>query len=271
MVIKNFLIHSKSIGKSSYLWNSASAMLNSFQTVVILMVISRIDPVNDAGIFVIAYAIGNLMLTIGRYGIRQFQASDVVEKYSYREYYYSRVLTTGLMLAISLAYIGFEYGTGQYDGNKSIVVLLICLVKWIDAFEDVFHGMLQQHDRLDIGGKILTVRLFLYTVLYMVLYAVTKDLILTSLISLLVSFALFVLLILSGRKGRAFFSKNRSYAVGVLSPVRLNLPDYVYWKRAQIRHRFRAFQPGSSQLQLCFYACFCHQPAEQLYLSAGFE
>ena len=88
MVIKNFLIHSKSIGKSSYLWNSASAMLNSFQTVVILMVISRIDPVNDAGIFVIAYAIGNLMLTIGRYGIRQFQASDVVEKYSYREYYY---------------------------------------------------------------------------------------------------------------------------------------------------------------------------------------
>lgn len=194
MVIKNFLIHSKSIGKSSYLWNSASAMLNSFQTVVILMVISRIDPVNDAGIFVIAYAIGNLMLTIGRYGIRQFQASDVVEKYSYREYYYSRVLTTGLMLAISLFYIGFEYGTGQYDGNKSIVVLLICLVKWIDAFEDVFHGMLQQHDRLDIGGKILTVRLFLYTVLYMVLYAVTKDLILTSLISLLVSFALFVLL-----------------------------------------------------------------------------
>ena len=191
MVIKNFLIHSKSIGKSSYLWNSASAMLNSFQTVVILMVISRIDPVNDAGIFVIAYAIGNLMLTIGRYGIRQFQASDVVEKYSYREYYYSRILTTGLMLAISLAYIGFEYGTGQYDGNKSIVVLLICLVKWIDAFEDVFHGMLQQHDRLDIGGKILTVRLFLYTVLYMVLYAVTKDLILTSLISLLVSFALF--------------------------------------------------------------------------------
>ena len=77
--------------------------------------------------------------------------------------------------------------------------------------------------------------------------------------------------ILSGRKGRAFFSKNRSYAVGVLSPVRLTLPDYVYWKRAQIRHRFRAFQPGSSQLQLCFYACFCHQSAEQLYLSAGFE
>ena len=150
----------------------------------------------------------------------------------------------------------------KYDGNKSIVVLLICLVKWIDAFEDVFHGMLQQHDRLDIGGKILTVRLFLYTVLYMVLYAVTKDLILTSLISLLVSFALFVLL--NGmalksfpvEKGELSFRKNRSYAVGVLSPVRLNLPDYVYWKRAQIRHRFRAFQPGSSQLQLCFYACF---------------
>lgn len=54
-------------------------MLNSFQSVLILMVISRIDPVTDAGVFTIAFAIGNLMLTIGQYGIRQFQVSDVQE------------------------------------------------------------------------------------------------------------------------------------------------------------------------------------------------
>ena len=53
-------------------------MLNSFQTVVILMVISRIDPVNDAGIFVIAYAIGNLMLTIGIGRRREIQLPRVL-------------------------------------------------------------------------------------------------------------------------------------------------------------------------------------------------
>ena len=40
----------------------------------------------DGGVFTIAYAIGNLMMTIGKYGMRNFQATDVNEKYSYKEY-----------------------------------------------------------------------------------------------------------------------------------------------------------------------------------------
>ena len=69
-MIKHFLYNSKDQERSAYIWNTASAMLNAFQTVFILMLISRIDPINDAGVFTIAFAIGNLMMTIGRYGIR---------------------------------------------------------------------------------------------------------------------------------------------------------------------------------------------------------
>ena len=91
-MIKVFLYNTKDTQKTAYIWNTWAAMLNSFQSVLILMVISRIDPVTDAGVFTIAFAIGNLMLTIGQYGIRQFQVSDVQEKYSFREYVGVRVI-----------------------------------------------------------------------------------------------------------------------------------------------------------------------------------
>lgn len=61
-MIKKILFGSKDKMKSAYLWNTCAAMLNAFQTVFILMLISRIDPVIDAGVFTIAFAIGNLMM-----------------------------------------------------------------------------------------------------------------------------------------------------------------------------------------------------------------
>ena len=82
-MIKSFLYGSKDKMKSAYLWNTSAAMLTAFQTVFILMLISRIDPIIDAGVFTIAFAIGNLMLAIGKYGVRQFQVSDVEERYRF--------------------------------------------------------------------------------------------------------------------------------------------------------------------------------------------
>ena len=104
-MIKKILFGSKDKMKSAYLWNTCAAMLNAFQTVFILMLISRIDPVIDAGVFTIAFAIGNLMMAIGKYGIRQFQVSDVEEKYSFKEYTVARIITSIIMIAASFVYV----------------------------------------------------------------------------------------------------------------------------------------------------------------------
>ena len=147
-MIKKILFGSKDKMKSAYLWNTCAAMLNAFQTVFILMLISRIDPVIDAGVFTIAFAIGNLMMAIGKYGIRQFQVSDVEEKYSFKEYTVARIVTSIIMIVASFAYVGLNLASGLYNSSKSIVIILICLAKVIDAVEDVIHGMFQQYLRL---------------------------------------------------------------------------------------------------------------------------
>lgn len=193
-MIKAFLYNTKDIQKTAYIWNTWAAMLNSFQSVLILMAISRIDPVIDAGVFTIAFAIGNLMLTIGQYGIRQFQVSDVQEKYSFREYVGVRVITSSLMVIVSFFYIGIHYYTGAYDFEKSIAVFLICLSKTIDSVEDVFQGRLQQRDRLDIGAKAMTIRLLGYIITFISAYILMKSLIIASLFSFLISLLLGVIL-----------------------------------------------------------------------------
>lgn len=189
-MIRNFLLNSKNKIKSAYQWNAFATLLNAFQTVFILLLISRMDPVMDAGIFTIAFAIANLMLTIGKYGIRQFQVSDVDEKYSFREYRTSRIMTCIAMLFASLVYILVCLLNGSYSVEKCVVVGLICLTKVIDAFEDIYHGNLQQHANLDIAGKILSIRLAVYIVVYMVTYAVSASLIVTSGIAFVVMLVL---------------------------------------------------------------------------------
>lgn len=191
-MVRKLLYNSKNTGKSAYIWNTLAAMLNAFQTVFILMLISRMDPVMDAGVFTIAFAIGNLMLTIGKYGIRQYQVSDVEEKYSFKEYFIFRIITTFAMIAVSLIYVGYNYFIGQYNADKCAVVILICLAKAIDSLEDVIHGMLQQYMRLDVAAKILSIRQFIYILLYMLIYGISGNLIITSVAALGISVILFI-------------------------------------------------------------------------------
>lgn len=210
-MIKSFLYSSKDSIKSAYLWNTSAAMLNAFQTVFILMLISRIDPVIDAGVFTIAFAIGNLMMTIGKYGVRQFQVSDVDEKYSFREYLTSRVATTVVMILVSFIYVGYNHLTGLYNMEKCTVVILICLAKAVDAFEDVFHGMLQQYFRLDVAGKILTIRLLTYIIVYLAAYLITQNLVLTSAVALIISLIQFLILNYTALKDFRTKKKTLSY------------------------------------------------------------
>lgn len=186
-MIRHFLVDSKNKEKSAYIWNTSAAMLSSFQTVFILMIISRIDPINDAGIFTIAFAIGNLMMSIGKYGMRQFQVSDMANKYSFKVYSKSRLISNSAMICCCTAYLGYHLLMEHYTIKKTIVIILVCLVKLVDSIEDVYHGELQKKGRLDVAGKILTSRLGMYILLYITVYILTKNLVISSFLSFFVS------------------------------------------------------------------------------------
>lgn len=159
MGLEKFFLQSDNVGRDSLLWNMTGSMIMAFQSVVMLMILTRVLGLNEAGIFTIAYANANLFLTIGKYGMRNFQVSDVSEQFSFREYCISRIFTTFVMIFVSLIYVVHIGNKNGYSMEKCLVIIWMCLFKVVDSLEDVFHGLYQQKGRLDMAGKAMTFRL----------------------------------------------------------------------------------------------------------------
>ena len=155
-------------------------MLNAGQSVVVLMVINRCMGLNASGIYSIAFATGNLFLYLGNYGVRNVQVSDLEEQNSLSDYVWHRALTVFLMAAAAAVFCMYCFGSGRYSAQKTIVVALMCLLKCTDCVEEVFEGRLQQRGRLDLAGKLMTIRLLVSIGGMILVILLTKDLILST-------------------------------------------------------------------------------------------
>ena len=106
--MRSFVLGKKeNIKKDSYIWNTIGGLINAFQSVIILMVLTRSLDMEYAGIFTIAWAIANLVITIGKYGVRNYQVTDVNEKYSFNDYFSNRVIVSILMIIFTCIYVCF--------------------------------------------------------------------------------------------------------------------------------------------------------------------
>lgn len=162
--------------RSAYIWNTTGSMLNAFQSVVMLMVLTRVTDLATSGIFTIAYANANLFLNMGNYGMRNYQASDVTPQYSFAAYARSRVMTDLAMVACSTAYLAWSALTVGYSGYKVAAIFVMTLLKLVDSIEDATDGNYQQHGRLDVGGKLQTLRLSTTMLVFAISAVVTHDL-----------------------------------------------------------------------------------------------
>lgn len=157
------LFESKNIQKSTYLWNTAGGMILAFQSVLILVFLTHTAGTAQAGIFTLAYANAGLLLNIGKFGMRSFQVTDVMQAYTFAQYRASRFLTCMAMLAASsaIAVSAFWQGGGfnGYSLEKSLILFLMALFRMADAIEDVYAAQLQKMGRLDAASKAMTLRL----------------------------------------------------------------------------------------------------------------
>lgn len=160
----------------NFLWNAVGGILNAGQSVFLLIVITRVCGLEAAGIFSIAFATGNLFLYLGNYGVRNYQVSDLSEKYSFHDYLRHRLCTVLLMLAAAAVYTAWSAKTGNYSNYKTSCVLAMCVCKAVDCLEEVFEGRYQQKGRLDRSGKLVTFRLLVSIGGMIAVLLVTRDL-----------------------------------------------------------------------------------------------
>ena len=173
--------------RENYIWNMVAGLINASEAVILLAVITRTNGMYDAGILTIAFAMANLLSTIGKFGIRIYQATDASEQFGFNTYLGARIVTVILMLIASIGYVAYGYLFKQYTWDKSGVIFFMCIIYAVEAFEDVFAGLYQKNGRLDMGGKIFFVRWTVILGLFSILLIITHNLFYASLISMVVS------------------------------------------------------------------------------------
>lgn len=208
-----------------------------------------------AGIFTIAYADANLFLTIGKFGVRNFQVSDVRGQFTFGEYRCARRVTTAVMIAVSVCYVFICAYDNSYSVKKALIILWMCLYKAVDAAEDVYYGAYQQHGRLDIGAKAMTLRMAATVFIFAALILFTKDLLLALECTTIAASALAFYLIRTS--ARAFSDKL------LLSVIRKNVVNLLWLCLPLFLSAFLSFYIGnapkyaidavlSDELQACY-------------------
>jgi O-antigen/teichoic acid export membrane protein len=135
-----------------------------------------------------------MLLTIGKYGMRYFQVSDLKRQFTFAEYRASRLITSITMVIVSAVYVVYATSANGYSMEKAQIIFWMCLFKVVDAIEDVYHGLYQQENRLDVAAKILTLRMATTAIIFAVALIILKDLLLTLIFSTVASMIIFIML-----------------------------------------------------------------------------
>ena len=158
--------------KQVYFWNMIGSFSNALSSVVFLMIVARTLTGEEEDVFSIGFSIAQLMYTVATFQVRVFQSTDVNEEYRFGEYFGFRIVTSILMAFCTGGYILLH----GYYGFKAIIIIVLCLYRMLDAIADVFEGLYQQKERLDLAGQFLTFRVVPSMLAFAVILYATRNL-----------------------------------------------------------------------------------------------
>lgn len=187
----------KSNMKKNFFWNTLGSGLAAFNSLLFMIIVTRINGSKIAGIFTLCYATACLMFIVALYCGRTYQVTETDDKITDSEYIINRIISCVFAILCTFVF-GIING---YSGIKFYVLILLCLLRILEAFSDVFHGIFQKNSRLDLVGKSLTIRSLLNVFLFFIVDYLTNNIILSCLSMVIINIlVLFLFDILFSKK-----------------------------------------------------------------------
>ena len=159
--------------QKNILWNIIGATTNAFNSLLFTIIVTRINGTNDAGIFTYAFATACLLYVIGVYLGRTYQVTDINEENTNNDYIYNRITTCVIMLILSILFVMIK----NYDIYKATIIVSLCGFKCIEAFSEVFYGIIQKNEELYKVGISMTAKAILGVLIFLLIDVITKNLI----------------------------------------------------------------------------------------------
>lgn len=131
-----------------------AGLLNAAEAVVMSIAVTRFGRLSDAGILLLAFAMGNVLMTIGKFGGRMYQATDIKGQYAFRDYLAQRFCTLLFMLAVLGGYLFISH----YEMYKMQAVALVTAIYMVEVIEDCLWGYWQLNGYLFVGAQMFVTR-----------------------------------------------------------------------------------------------------------------
>ena len=196
--------HKPSFMKNDVLWNGIGSMCYALASMVLAFFVLRLGGEEQGGIFGFGYStLGQQFFIVAYFGLRPFHITDMKGEFSFRQYRQFRSLTGGLALILAVLFLLFQYGSGLYSGEKSLILFFLCLFKIGDAFCDVYESELQRRGVLYKAGQSMFLRTVFSVLALLIFLGITKNLFLGAIamnLAQVASFFLFSFLPLKATK-----------------------------------------------------------------------
>jgi len=151
---KNILLNA--VGNTAY---------NGFQWLITVIVTGH-SGLDVSGILALAMSVSLMFRSAVYFGIRNYYVSDRSTVYSDRDYSALRIITATVGMSSCMI---FTLICG-YDKTALTAIFYFMLYRTAEGFSDLFGGIFQKNDRLDIAGIFLLIKSVMTSVFFLVGY-----------------------------------------------------------------------------------------------------
>lgn len=210
-----------------YVWNSIGTFLQSAISPVLLVVITRLNGIDDSGLFSFAMSISVIFWAMSMWGSRTYQVSDAKKEFSSGGYIAVRFITSALVIIFALLFCILN----GYDELKTNLIITLVLFKVVESIADPFYGILQIHGKLYMAGISLTIKAIGGFLVFVAVDMVSKNILFGALALLMVNVIIIVVfdLLWSGRAEKIVISRSqiKLYLTEALTVMRRTSPVFV--------------------------------------------
>lgn len=138
----------------NFSWSLAGNVVYAASQWGMLVSMAKMGSVMMVGQFTLALAIASPIILFTNMSLRNLQASDAAERFSFGDYFLVRLGTA--MVGILL--ISFVTLLGRYDVELGLVILLMGVAKGVEALSDIAYGLMQRHESMHYVGRSLIIK-----------------------------------------------------------------------------------------------------------------
>lgn len=200
--------------KKDFIWNMIGSGIFSIASVILTYMTIRIIGADEGGIFSIGLTLAQMFIYIAYYEMRNFQVTDVRNKYTFGEYHSTKIICCIIMGIVSVGYVLMK----GYSKEKAWIIILICIYRMLDGYADVFESQFHKENRLDLAGKSMTYRTLISVVSYFTVLILSHDLfwaMVVAVISGVIGVYIFDILLIDAFQ-KKYFTWNKDSIIAIL-------------------------------------------------------